>query len=50
MRVIVLSQLVLLALAGCVSLSSQPTPETRTTVVTPAPAVPQSGSVVVTRP
>lgn len=50
MRIIVLGQLVLLALAGCVSLSSQPTPETHTTVITPAPAVPPPGTVIVTRP
>ncbi len=50
MRLVILAQLTLLALAGCVSLSSQPTPETRTTtVVTPAPSPPPS-SVFVTRP
>jgi hypothetical protein len=53
MRLIVLSQIVLLGLAGCVSLSSQPAPENRTTYVTPAPAVvapPPPGTVIVTRP
>ncbi len=47
MRLIVLAQMVLLALAGCVSVYSPPPSDTGTTVVTPPPS---SGVVVVPQP
>jgi hypothetical protein len=58
MRTLIVAQLALLALGGCVSVH-EPAAPARTTVVTPAPVAPPStvlvappapGGVVVTRP